>query len=200
MKRYYFSIRFLPERADYELLAGRCISTMHGFLSQERNHSFKNSVGVAFPRWNEKNIGDLIMFVSEHENILTGLCYQPYFSTMMNEGLFDVSPIELVPQDVIDARFVYNKTIQKMFNGSKKRRIKRALARAEAQGTGYVPKPAEEREFKPFHCIPIDSHSTGQQFILHIQRQFTNSVGDENQFNSYGFASNERWTGTVPLF
>ncbi|EJL6657127.1 type I-F CRISPR-associated endoribonuclease Cas6/Csy4, partial [Vibrio cholerae] len=44
------------------------------------------------------------------------------------------------------------------------------------------------------------SHSTGQQFILHIQRQFTDNVGDENQFNSYGFASNERWTGTVPLF
>lgn len=200
MKRYYFSTRFLPERADYELLAGCCISAMHGFLSQERNHSFKNSVGVAFPRWNEKNIGDLIMFVSEHESILTGLFYQPYFSTMMKEGLFDVSPIALVPEGVVDARFVYNKTIQKMFNGSKKRRIKRVLERAEAQGTGYVPKPAEEREFDPFHCIPIDSHSTGQQFILHIQRQFTDNVGDENQFNSYGFASNERWTGTVPLF
>ena len=200
MNRYYFSIRFLPERADYELLAGRCISAMHGFLSQERNHSFKNSVGVAFPHWNEKNIGDLIMFVSERESILTGLFYQPYFSTMMNEGLFDISPIALVPQDVIDARFVYNKTIQKMFNGSKKRRIKRALERAEAKGTGYVPKPAEEREFEPFHCIPIDSDSTGQEFILHIQRQFTNYVGDEHQFNSYGFASNERWTGTVPLF
>ncbi|NGZ19078.1 type I-F CRISPR-associated endoribonuclease Cas6/Csy4 [Vibrio aestuarianus] len=200
MKRYYFSIRFLPERADYELLAGRCISTMHGFLSQERNHSFKNSVGVAFPHWNEKNIGDVTTFVSEHESVLTGLFYQPYFSTMMKEGLFDLSPIALVPEDVVDARFVYNKTIQKIFNGSKKRRIKRALERAEAQGTGYVPKPAEDREFEPFHCIPIDSHSTGQQFILHIQRQFTDNVGDENQFNSYGFASNERWTGTVPLF
>ncbi|EGQ9610543.1 type I-F CRISPR-associated endoribonuclease Cas6/Csy4 [Vibrio cholerae] len=200
MKRYYFSIRFLPERADYELLAGRCISTMHGFLSQERNHSFKNSVGVAFPHWNEKNIGDVTTFVSEHESVLTGLFYQPYFSTMMKEGLFDLSPIALVPEDVVDARFVYNKTIQKIFNGSKKRRIKRALERAEAQGTGYVPKPAEDREFEPFHSIPIDSHSTGQQFILHIQRQFTDNVGDENQFNSYGFASNERWTGTVPLF
>ncbi|MCA2015600.1 type I-F CRISPR-associated endoribonuclease Cas6/Csy4 [Vibrio tritonius] len=200
MKRYYFSIRFLPERADYELLAGRCISTMHGFLSQDRNHSFKNSVGVAFPHWNEKNIGDVTTFVSEHESILTGLFYQPYFSTMMNEGLFDVSPIESVPQDVMDAQFVYNRAIKKMFRGSKRRRMKRAKARAEIQGVVYAPSPKEEREFEPFHCIPMVSNSTGLEFILHIQRQFTDAVGDVNQFNSYGFASNERWTGTVPLF
>lgn len=118
--RYYFSIRFIPEHTDNELLAGRCVSNMHGFLSHERNRSFKNCVGVCFPRWSEKTVGNEIVFVSPHESILTGLSYQPYFSTMVNEGLFDISDIKIVPDDVEEVQFVFNKTIQKIFNGSKR--------------------------------------------------------------------------------
>lgn len=197
--RYYFSIRFIPENADNELLTGRCISNMHGFLSHERNRSFKNSVGVCFPRWSEKTVGNEIAFVSPHESILTGLSYQPYFSMMVNEGLFDISDIKFVPDDVDEVRFVFNKTIQKIFNGSKKRRIKRSMLRAETQGRIYTPVSVEEREFELFHEIPISSQSSGHAFVLHIQRQFPVYQEIGQSFNGYGFASNQRWQGTVPI-
>ncbi len=93
--RCYFSIRYVPDYADNELLAGRCISNMHGFLSHERNKPFKNSVGICFPVWNEQTVGNVITFVSTNESILTGLSYQPYFSRMVNENLFEISDIKL---------------------------------------------------------------------------------------------------------
>ncbi len=197
--RYYFSIRYIPEYADNELLAGRCISNMHGFLSHERNKPFKNSVGICFPLWNEQTVGSVITFVSTNESILTGLSYQPYFSTMMNENLFEISDIKVAPEYVEEARFVFNKTIQKIFNGSKKRRIKRAMRRAEEFGHTFTPISVEEREFELFHDIPISSQSSGHDFVLHIQRQYPVEAEIGQGFNGYGFASNQLWQGTVPL-
>ena len=31
-KRYFFAIHYIPAKADCGLLAGRCISTLHGYL------------------------------------------------------------------------------------------------------------------------------------------------------------------------
>ena len=197
--RYYFSIRYIPERADNELLSGRCISNMHGFLSHERNKQFKNSVGICFPLWNEQTVGNVITFVSANESILTGLSYQPYFSTMMNENLFEISDINVVPDDAEEVRFVFNKTIQKIFNGSKNRRIKRAIKRAEQFGHAFTPTSVEEREFQLFHEIPISSKASGHDFVLHIQRQYPVQAEIGGGFNGYGFASNQQWKGTVPL-
>ncbi|MFY3328500.1 type I-F CRISPR-associated endoribonuclease Cas6/Csy4 [Vibrio fluvialis] len=197
--RYYFSIRYVPDYADNELLAGRCISNMHGFLSHERNKPFKNSIGICFPVWNEQTVGNVVTFVSTNESILTGLSYQPYFSTMVNENLFEISDIKAVPDDTEEVRFVFNKTIQKIFNGSKKRRIKRAMKRAEEFGHAFTPISVEEREFELFHEIPISSKSSGHDFVLHIQRQYPVVAEIEQHFNGYGFASNQQWRGTVPL-
>lgn len=197
--RYYFSIRYLPEHADNELLAGRCISTMHGFMSQERNNRFKNSVGISFFNWTELSVGNEISFVSTHRDILTGLSFQPYLSTMINEGVFDISEIREVPGSGVEAQFVFNKTIQKIFIASKKRRVKRAINRAEAQGKSYIPIPNEEREFDLFHEIPVCSQSLGNEFILHIQRRFPEVLETGKVFNSYGFSSNDKWKGTVPI-
>ncbi len=94
MSQFYFSIRYLPEQADNELLAGRCISTMHGFVSNDRNSQFKNSVGVSFPRWDEHSVGNVIAFVSTNTDLLVGLSFQPYFSAMVGEGVFDISSVE----------------------------------------------------------------------------------------------------------
>jgi CRISPR-associated endonuclease Csy4 len=197
--RYYFSIRYIPEHANNELLAGRCISTMHGFLSQERNKTFKNSVGISFPRWTEQTVGRVITFVSKHETILTGLLFQPYFSTMVNEGVFEISRVDVVTSEAVEARFVFNKTIQKIFSGSKKRRMKRAMKRAEERGEAYLPVSEEDRSFEQFHQVPIGSGSTGNEFVLHIQREWLKEIDSESGFNGYGFASNDKWRGTVPI-
>lgn len=79
MSRYYFSIRYLPEQANNELLAGRCISRMHGFISNDRNSEFKNSVGISFPRWNEHSVGNVIAFISTNKDLLVGLFFSHIF-------------------------------------------------------------------------------------------------------------------------
>ncbi|HBH7879378.1 TPA: type I-F CRISPR-associated endoribonuclease Cas6/Csy4 [Vibrio parahaemolyticus] len=196
MSRYYFSIRYLPEQANNELLAGRCISRMHGFISNDRNSEFKNSVGISFPRWNEHSVGNVIAFISTNKDLLVGLFFQPYFSTMVGEGLFEISSVELVPDDVGEIRFVRNQTIAKSFIGSKKRRINRGMRRTEVIGQDYFSESEEEREFDFFHSVPMSS-SSENEFILHIQREAL-SGGNQSGFNSYGLATNDKWRGTVP--
>ncbi|MFA0026260.1 type I-F CRISPR-associated endoribonuclease Cas6/Csy4, partial [Vibrio sp. 10N.261.49.A5] len=122
-KRYYFLIRYIPAQADHELLAGRCISQMHLFMVN--NRQAMNRIGVSFPDWNESTVGQTIAFVAEDKEMMVGLSFQPYFSVMVNEGLFEISSVCEVPDTAAEVRFVRNQTIGKSFLGSKKRRIKR---------------------------------------------------------------------------
>ncbi|SON49914.1 type I-F CRISPR-associated endoribonuclease Cas6/Csy4 [Vibrio tapetis] len=196
-KRYFFTIRYIPERADCGLLAGRCIEQMHGFAAN--NPQAKSSIGVSFPSWCSESVGHSIAFVAANKDLLVGLSFQPYFSLMVNEGLFEVSTVDEVPNELPELRFVRNQAIGKSFVGSKKRRIKRSLVRSETIDEKHLPKANEIREFEHFHKVPISSGSSGQDFILHLQREQTvESVA--TGFNCYGFATNKDWRGTVPDF
>lgn len=194
-KRYYFSIRFIPLHADFGLLAGRCIQQMHTFIVN--NPQVKNKVGVCFPRWNPMNIGNVLSFVMEDKEVLVGLSFQPYFSMMVKEGLFEVSRVIEVPKDVPEVRFVRNQTIGKSFIASKQRRMKRSITRAQSSSTEYIPIPKEERVFEQFHRVPLSSTSTDQDYVLHVQKEFVESR-EKSNFNSYGLATNLEKRGTVP--
>ncbi len=195
-KRYYFLIRYVPEKADYELLAGRCISQMHLFMVN--NQQAMNRIGVSFPDWNEYTVGQTIAFVAEDKEMMIGLSFQPYFSLMVNEGLFEISSVCEVPDVAVEVRFVRNQTIGKNFLGSKKRRIKRSIVRAELSGVEpSLPVTNEERVIDSFHRIPISSGSSGQDYILFAQKELACERSTAN-FSSYGFATNQERKGTVP--
>ncbi|MEZ8444258.1 type I-F CRISPR-associated endoribonuclease Cas6/Csy4 [Vibrio splendidus] len=197
-KRYYFLIRYIPTQADNELLAGRCISQMHLFMVN--NRQAMNRIGVSFPDWNESTVGQTIAFVAEDKEMIIGLSFQPYFSLMVNEGLFEISSVCEVPDTAVEVRFTRNQTIGKSFLGSKKRRIKRSMARAELSGVEpSLPATNEERVVDSFHRIPISSGSSGDDYILFVQKE---SVGERvaGNFNSYGLATNQERKGTVPEF
>lgn len=195
-KRYYFLIRYIPAQADYELLAGRCISQMHLFMVN--NRQAMNKIGVSFPDWNESRVGQTIAFVAEDKEMMVGLFFQPYFSVMVNEGLFEISSVCEVPDTAVEVRFVRNQTIGKNFLGSKKRRIKRSMARAELSGVeSSLPVTNEERVIDSFHRIPISSGSSGDDYILFVQKELVSERIAAN-FNSYGLATNQERRGTIP--
>lgn len=195
-KRYYFLIRYMPAQADHELLAGRCISQMHLFMVN--NRQAMNRIGVSFPDWNESTVGQTIVFVAEDKDMMIGLSFQPYFSLMVNEGLFEISSVCEVPDNAVEVRFVRNQTIGKNFLGSKKRRIKRSMARAELSGVEpSLPETNEVRVIDSFHRIPISSGSSGEDYILFVQKELV-SEREAANFNSYGLATNQESRGTVP--
>ena len=195
-KRYYFLIRYMPANADYGLLAGRCISQMHLFMVN--NRQAMNKIGVSFPDWNDVTVGQTIAFVAEDKEMMVGLSFQPYFSVMVNEGLFEISGVCEVPDTAAEVRFVRNQTIGKNFLGSKKRRVKRSMARAELLDAGTsLPVTNEERVVDSFHRIPISSGSSGEDYILFVQKKLVSERVAAN-FNSYGLATNQERKGTVP--
>ena len=196
-KRYYLTIRYTPEHADFELLAGRCIYQMHLFMIN--NPLAMNKIGVSFPDWNESTVGQTIAFVAEYKEMMVELSFQPYFSLMVNEGLFKISSVCEVPDTADEVRFVRNQTIGKNFLGSKKRRIKRSFARAEQQSGVEPSLPAtnEERVIDSFHRVPISSGSSAQDYVLFVQKEVVDEQAAVN-FNSYGLATNQERRGTVP--
>lgn len=193
--RYFFVVKFLPDYADTSLLCGRCISIMHGFIN--KNPTGKNAVGVSFPFWTEESLGNAIAFVAEDKELLIGLSFQPYFSLMKEEGLFELSVVLPVADDAKEVRFIRNQAIGKSFLGSKRRRMKRAQDRAEKLGNIQPNKVNEDRVFDNFHRIPLSSQSTNQGIMLHVQKEECVDIM-LNQFNSYGLATNQAWKGTVP--
>ena len=194
-KRYFFAIQYVPAKADCGLLAGRCISTLHGYLL---NHA-DAQIGVAFPCWSNKSIGRTIAFVSEHSSHLTQFRERTYFQTMQGDGLFELSPVLEVPDDCAEVRFIRNQNLAKLFVGERRRRLARSKRRAAERGELFVPKaPVVNQEIAPFHCALIQSASNPQNYVLHIQKQLCDSRDTTKTYSHYGLASPNSYRGSVP--
>ncbi|WP_100913719.1 type I-F CRISPR-associated endoribonuclease Cas6/Csy4 [Pseudoalteromonas spongiae] len=194
MSRAYFTITYLPTNGDVTLLAGRCIGILHGFM----NKRSCNHIGVSFPKWTDKHLGNQIAFVSEDKAALKNLRHQNYFEMMTHDKLFEISAIKPVPADATEVRIIRDQSLGKLFMGEKRRRMERANRRAEARGEEYIPQYVpNDSEISAFHKIPIVSKSNRNDFVLHLRLELANSI--QNTFNSYGFATNEEYKGSVPL-
>ena len=194
MKRYYFWVEFIPSQANLPLLLGRCISIMHRFIIK---HTIQG-IGVSLPAWSTTSIGNKIAFVHHSESILMSLKQQTYFQDMADCGFFKLSEVCIVPEDCKEVRFKRNQSIAKIFVGESRRRLKRLEKRALARGETFSPKKSSySRELNLFHRIPISSISNHNDFILHIQKENVDCISEPN-FSGYGFASNNKFQGTVP--
>lgn len=187
-------VHFLPKEANSALLLGRCIFVMHGFICR---HNIQG-LGVSLPSWSTDSIGNTIAFVHSDPDVLNLLKQQSYLIDMYDCGFFQLDPVTLVPDACKEYKFKRNQGIAKRFIGEHKRRLKRHQKRAIARGEEFKPKVnIEVKEFEQFHCILISSNSKQQEFILHIQRENA-EIQSKPSFSSYGFATNERFSGTVP--
>ncbi|GAB1037700.1 type I-F CRISPR-associated endoribonuclease Cas6/Csy4 (plasmid) [Shewanella algae] len=194
MQRYYFIVEFIPQEANLALLTGRCISVMHGFICKH----FIQGLGVSFPSWTEKSIGASIAFIHPDAETLAGLREQAYFQDMKHIGFFKLSEVSKVPDNCKEVRFKRNQTIAKIFAGNRRRRLARLKKRAEARGEAFTPASRNPpKELNPFHCAAVSSASTGQDFLLHIQKETVNQA-TSIEFNQYGLSTNQKFTGTVP--
>ncbi|MGR5144814.1 type I-F CRISPR-associated endoribonuclease Cas6/Csy4 [Photobacterium sp. DNB23_23_1] len=195
--RFYFVIRYLPDDVDEGLLAGRCISILHGVLSSEQN-DINGGIGVSFPQWSNESLGRTIAFVSKNRQHLEQLSQQRYFKSMKESDFFDISIVTPVSTDVSEVRFRRNQGIAKCFVGEKRRRLARAKRRAEARGEYFKPQLSElERDVDHFHRVFMMSKSKGTKYLLHIQKD-TNIGQRSSQYSQYGLATNEELDGTVP--
>ncbi|GAA3528484.1 type I-F CRISPR-associated endoribonuclease Cas6/Csy4 [Zobellella aerophila] len=192
--RYAFVIKFMPEKADEKLLAGRCIKTLHYHHGKCSNFS----VGVGFPSWSSESLGRHISFSGVSSRQVCELNEEHYFKFMKNEGFFGVSDVFEVPEHVYDVRFIRNQGVSKCFAGERRRRMLRAKRRAENRGEVYSPdENLEERVVDNFHVAYVDSSSTNQRFALFIQKEI---ASDEVScgYNAYGLSTNSHHRGTVP--
>lgn len=194
MAQYCFVVKYLPKEANVNVLAGKCLSILHGFVAR---HNVQG-LGVTFPDWSDSSIGSTIAFVHEDSSLLAQFAQQHYFIDMSDFGFFAVSGIIKVPEKCIQVRFLRNQHYSKRFAGSVQRRVERLKRRAAARTEEYVPRPHHyEREYVLTHSVPAKSMSTRQEFMLHIQKEVA-----ENEmvhvFNGYGLSDRTRATGTVP--
>lgn len=194
MRRYYFIVEFIPKEANLALLTGRCISVMHGFICKH----YIQGLGVSFPSWTEKSIGASIAFIHPDADMLAELRDQPYFQDMESIGFFKRSDISVVPENCREVRFKRNQNIGRVFAGDSRRRLTRLKKRAVARGESFTTVTRDQsKELSPFHCVAVSSTSTGQDFLLHIQKEPVNQISSP-EFNQYGLSTNQKFSGTVP--
>lgn len=197
MKLYCISITYLPHDCDQALLAGRCIKVLHGFMS--RNEQF--NIAVSFPRWSEREIGRQIDLVSPDSDLLKLLLEQPYYQTMIENSLFEVSVIfELVDSDRC-VKFVRNQSIDKITPAAKARRLRRAQKRALERGESFNPIAPRYKEVDFFHSIPMESAASQMSYMLRVQRYESAHVNEGESFEvcSYGLSTKESRVALIPL-
>lgn len=193
MQRYFFAVKFLLPETDPSLVAGRCISVLHGFTVKHK----AASIGVAFPEWSTASLGNSIAFVSNEPGLLGDFADQPYFKVMQSEGFVELTGLQTVPDGLSEVRFVRNQRAAKMFPGEKKRRLKRAKMRAEKRGEDFVPKISTmQREENLLHPVLMDSKSSQQRYLLFIQKE--EAEEPVYDYSSYGLATLQERQGTVP--
>ena len=194
MSRYYFTVHFLPESANVNLLVGRCLFIMHGYICKKNIQG----IGVSFPHWSDESIGNVIAFFYSDKATLNALSQQRFFNDMKECGFFSISSTRQVPSDCPEVRFKRNQTIKKILPGEKRRRLERLKKRALAQGREFKPEKLKiVREFDSFHQISVDSVSKSADVQLYIQKELGVEYC-ESSFNSYGLATNDKHLGTVP--
>jgi CRISPR-associated endonuclease Csy4 len=193
MNRHYFVIRYLPESVSQEILAGRCIKTLHMIFT-----ATEKSIGVCFPEWTIESLGNSIAFVSTNQTNLKKLKEQAYFNMMVENYIFEISEIVPVPVNCNEARFIRNQRVAKLFSGDRKRRLERASKRATARHEQMAPEKLNtDFEVEPFHRAVIDSNNNQNHYILHLQKEITDEIVTDD-YCSYGVATNVEHRGTVP--
>ena len=110
MKRYFFYIRFIPETANTNLLVGRCLFILHGFIKKYQ----VEGLGVSFPNWTEESIGSTMAFVHCDIELLDKFKGQGYFQDMFDCGFFQISDISLVPSTCPEVKFKRNQRLKKV--------------------------------------------------------------------------------------
>lgn len=193
-QHYFFCINYIPSDAAPGLLAGRCISTLHGYAT----HHPGTQIGVSFPGWSDTTIGHSIAFVSIHKSQLEAFVKRAYFQVMETNGLFALSQVIKVPDSCSNVQFIRNQNVEKIFVGARKRILARVKRRAEERGEIFEPQiPFQTTDVGFFHCVFMQSISTGKNYVLFIQKR---SCGGKNHgvFSSYGLSSNNIYTGYVP--
>ncbi len=192
--RYYFFITFLKDQKNNELLASRCIDELHWLIARDK----PSRVGVSFPSWSKESVGDKIAFVSIDESRLLSLRNIDYFHDMSDDGNFLISDIHTVPEGLPEVQFRKNKRIEKIFEGGQRRRAERAAKRAKISGRVYkAPKKFDRRCEDHFHKLKRVSLSTGHPHPLYIQK-YSKADIPKCDFDHFGFATNELYSGTVP--
>lgn len=196
MSRYFFYIRYLPEVVNCEFLAGKCIRILHAYQTR---FNLRN-IGVTFPEWEQDSIGHTIAFVSESQGALVTFSQQNYFVRMAEEGYFQVSAVQLVPDGQEHRELIYyrERRFEKETSSAKRRMLKRLQIRGAEASIEYVPKSevSECIEVPFVHQLPCGS-SSGADFLLFVGRMECGQRKSAD-FNSYGLGNRPEQQGSVP--
>ena len=199
--RSVFLVKFCGNSSNVFFLATRCHIVLHGF--QCRYHL--KSIGVSYPNWTEKSLGDCIAFVCHNREVLQGFSCQPLFVQMAKIRKFicsDVCPVNENGQQ--EGQFIRTQKPDKCTGSWLLKDDRRRLRR------GLEPKThiQQEHVFEHYHSLNMgqiiqkprmkrENQGDNKMRYLHIHRRLSSSVIEGN-FSSYGL-SGENNTGTVPL-
>lgn len=198
MDWYYKTVTFLPERCNNEVLAAKCLSTLHGF-----NYKYDTrSIGISFPDWCEGTVGQKLTFISTSKVELDLLLKHHYFIQMRQLGYFDISATSKVPDYCEYVLFVRTQSIDKSTAAGQARKLRRLEKRATSRGESFNPARIKQKELivlPHYHSLEVSSQSKNSFFRLNIQMKSIQSFEGNSMFSSYGLSNADNLYQAVPL-
>ena len=183
MERYYFDIKIMSARAQYEAHAAHFISFVHGLSKGAAELAPR--VGLAFPEWqpghkpHECSIGSHIRVIGDKLSVMQ-MHRHHKVGEMAESGLFLIGDVEKVPEDAVEVSFVRDRQYEKYS------RLKRKYPDIKHKSLDVS-----------LPCILLDSKSSGRRWYPVIVRMERAGGRVDGVFNSYGLCKDGT---TVPMF
>lgn len=183
---YYIEISLVSELDDAEeslpFLWSKVFFQIHLALAEwKESHGGVQNIGIAFPKYSEKSLGDTIRFISADLESLDSLPLERYLAGYM-EYLAGNFKVHLVSQDKITGYAGYRRVQPDASVDRKKRRwIKRHPGET-------VPDLTSKGLSKKLPYIRMKSKTTGQSFNLYVEK-VKMPESRTPQFTAYGLSA-----------
>lgn len=158
---------------------------MHSIIGKS-----EGKIGVSFPDWNDKEIGEKIRFFGPEEQ-LQFISRSHMLNDYVENGLILMSRIKNIPDVNKYVRFYRNRNIEKQGNAYFQRIQKRSFQYFEKNRLPFkeIKLPQKYVTQSVFHNVTMKSKSTNQlSFGIHIMKETLDkkNFDDSAKFSSYG--------------
>lgn len=191
---YYQEITLHPTADVPEsFMMSNIYGKLHLALSGSRDTEGKIHCGVSFPEYslNPKTLGKKIRVLSQNKDALKGLSLDSVFSLLIKRRYIHLTPIRAVPIQLVKHYAVYRRL--GLANARcKARRFAKRHAVSVDEAESFFPR--EKNDELPY--VWFNSHSTGQNFGLIIQKQLVEGKECHPEdmsldFSSYGLSGHQ---------
>ena len=190
--KYYQEIRLLPDaETSLYFLWSKVFTQVHLALATVSSEKRGNQIGISFPRYTEKALGDTLRILAPEKEMIEALELAAKCERLAD--YVHLTTCRPIPERRIHGYSIYSRYQPDEPVERKARRYVKRHAEVSYEDALQLLKQRKETYTLPY--IMMKSYSSEQHFHLFIQKKSVEKE-QEGTFNSYGLSA----TASIPEF